>query len=332
MPRLYLFLRWGVAATATAAFLIVAVVAWRWQYRSPLEDLPWPIAESLPDADGRVSVTWLGVTSLLFDDGLTQILIDGYFSRASAFELATLRPLRSDIGTINYVMDEFRMDRLAAIVPVHAHVDHAMDAGRVANRSTALLIGSGSVANIARGANVPVEQFQTLANGESRVFGDFTVTLIESQHVPVGIWPGGMPGGSIEEPLVQPARAWSYREGIVHSILISHPAGNALIQGSAGFEPGALGKTSADVAFLSVAGLAANGRQYTVEYWRETVTATSEVYAIHFDDFTLPFGEVALLPDIADRVLVSAGWINEIAEQDGIRVRRPPFGKPMVIY
>ena len=91
---------------------------------------------------------------------------------------------------------------------------------------------------------------------------------------------------------------------------------------------------SADVVFLGVAGLAANGRDYTEEYWRETVGATGarEVYAVHFDDFTLPFGQVELLPDIADRVVVAAEWINEIAEKEDIRVRRPPFGIPVVLY
>jgi len=189
-------------------------------------------------------------------------------------------------------------------------------------------------AQIARGANVPVIQYQTLANGESREFGEFTVTLIESRHVPTGLWAGGMPGGSIESPLTQPARAWSYREGIVHSVLLSHPSGTALVQGSAGFVPGALAGHTADVAFLSVAGLEANGRDYTETYWQETVAATgaTEVFAVHFDDFTLPFGRVELFPDIADRTLVSAGWINEIAEAEAVRVRRPPFGKAVVIY
>jgi hypothetical protein len=53
---------------------------------------------------------------------------------------------------------------------------------------------------------------------------------------------------------------------------------------------------------------------------------------VHFDDFTLPFGQVALLPDIADEVVTAAAWINELAAGDGIEVRRPPFGIPVVLY
>lgn len=334
MPRLTLLLRWLLAIAAVAIVLTYSTVAWLWQYRTPLESLPWAIAETLPDDEGSVSATWLGVTTLLFDDGETQILVDGYFTRASALEIALLKNLKSDVATINYVMDEYRIDRLAAIVPVHSHLDHAMDVGRVANRSTALVIGSGSTANIARGADVPVNQFQTLASGESRVFGEFTVTLIESRHVPVGPAAEGFPAGVIDEPLRQPARFWAWKGGVSHSILISHPAGTALVQGSAGFEPGALSGRPADVVFLSVAGLAAQGRRYAEQYWDETVGATGAtgVFAVHFDDFTLPFGRVELLPDIADEVLVAAEWLNDHAGNADIEIKRPPFGIPVILY
>lgn len=334
MPRLILFVRWSLAIAAVAIVLTYGTVAWLWQYRTPLESLPWAIAETLPDDEGSVSATWLGVTTLLFDDGETQILIDGYFTRASAVKIALLRNLKSDVATINYVMDEYRIDRLAAIVPVHSHLDHAMDVGRVANRSTALVIGSGSTSNIARGADVPVNQFQTLASGESRVFGKFTVTLIASRHVPVGPAAEGFPAGVIDEPLRQPARFWAWKGGVSHSILISHPAGTALVQGSAGFEPGALAERTADVVFLSVAGLAAQGRRYAEQYWDETVGATGAtgVFAVHFDDFTLPFGRVELLPDIADEVLVAAEWLNSHARKSDIEIKRPPFGIPVILY
>ena len=37
--------------------------------------------------------------------------------------------VRKDVHYINYVMDEYRMRRLAAIIPVHSHWDHAIDVG-----------------------------------------------------------------------------------------------------------------------------------------------------------------------------------------------------------
>ena len=217
-------------------------------------------------------------------------------------------------------MDEFRIQRLAAIIPVHSHFDHVMDAGNVANRSTAVILGSESTANVARGANVPVDQYQILASGEKRHFGDFTITLIGSAHAPIGPGDQGWFSGIINEPLEQPARAWSWRGGTATSILIEHPDGSALVQGSAGFIEGRLAGVNADVALISVAGLASLGEDYTRRYWQETVTATGadRVLAIHFDDFTKPFGDIQLFPDVRGH---GAGCVS-LDQRDSGRGRR----------
>jgi hypothetical protein len=55
---------------------------------------------------------------------------------------------------------------------------------------------------------------------------------------------------------------------------------------------------------------------------------------VHFEDYTKPFGEVALFPDIVDRVTVTAGWIDELAT-DGeppVSVTMLPFGQPVAIF
>jgi len=55
---------------------------------------------------------------------------------------------------------------------------------------------------------------------------------------------------------------------------------------------------------------------------------------IHHDDFTAPFGEVRLMPDMLDKVVKSAAWIDEINADGGgnVRIELPPFGKPIVLY
>lgn len=334
MSRAFRWTAYAVAGVLIALTLGAATTAWLWRERAPLSELPWPVAATSAVADGSVTVTWLGITTLLFDDGETQILIDGTFTRLSPLDIALQRKVRSDIATINYALDEFHIERLAAIIPVHSHFDHAIDAGNVANRSTAVILGSESTANIARGADVPVAQYQILASGETRHFGDFTITLIESTHAPIGPGNQGWFSGVIDEPLEQPARTWSWRGGAAASVLIDHPSGSTLVQGSAGFIEGQLTGMNADVALISVAGLASLGKDYTLRYWQETVAATGarRVFAIHFDDFTEPLGEIRLFPDIVDKVVDSAHWINEIADDDDVRVRRPPFGVPITLY
>lgn len=334
--------RWLIPVLCALVAIAVAT-GWlhrKWQDRPPVSALDWPLAEGTARAPGQpaanVTVTWLGITTLLFDDGETQILVDGTFSRPSLADILLQRPIWSDAARINRALTEFRLNRLAAIVPVHSHFDHAMDSGLVANRTSAMVLGSESTANIAQGAGVPVSQYQILADGESRQFGAFTITLVASRHAPVGFGEEGWFEGVIEEPLRQPARVMEWRAGVTWSVFVSHPAGTALVQGSAGFVEGALPVDSADVVMLGVGGIAGLGRDYLEQYWEETVrrTGASRVYPVHYEDFTRPFGEVALFPTLVDDVVTTADWIGELAADDEnpVTVRRLPFGEPVDLY
>ncbi len=318
------------------AVVATAVVARLWQNRADLADLGWEEAIPNNNAAGSVTVTWFGISTLLFDDGETQILIDGAFTRVPLARILSFRRVSSDIDTINHTLAEYRMNRLAAIVPVHSHFDHAMDVGHVANRSTAVVLGSESTAYIARGADVPVDQSQILASGESRQFGDFTITLLDSKHAPIGFGDNGWLPGPIEEPLVQPARITAWREGVSYSVLIGHPRGTTLIQGSGGFIKDNLRDYSADVVILGIGGLAGLGREYVDELWHETITKVGahRVFPVHYDDFTRPFGEIQLFPNVLDNVVQTAEWINEIAatDQSPVDIRLLPFGQAIALY
>ena len=327
----------ALSATATIGVLGVMVLAWMWRDRASPDDLPWTIASTeaaAPGSEKSVTATWLGISTIVFDDGETQIIVDGAITRPTVLDLALARPVRSDVATINYVMDEYRLNRLAAIVAGHAHIDHAIDIGHIANRSRAVVLGSESIVNIARGADVPVDQYQTIASGETRVFGDFSITLIASRHAPMGPDGDGWFAGTIDEPLEQPARAWAWRSGEVSAILLEHPQGSTIIKNSAGLVEGELDGHTADVALLSVAGLSAAGEAHAERYWHEAVRVpqAGRVFAIHYDDFTQPFGTIALFPRVVDDVTLAAEWINRLAEEADISVQRLPFGRPVTLY
>ena len=317
--------------------MLVIYIIWRqWQIRDSLEDIGWPTAEVAQQPGDAVTATWLGTTTLLFDDGETQVLIDGSFTRLSPLDIALMRPVRSDIATINYALSTFRVDRLAAIIPVHSHFDHAMDVGHIANRTSAVVLGSESTANIARGADVPVDQYQILADGETRQFGDFTIKLIASRHAPISGGEEEYFAGVIELPLRQPAPVSAWKTGVAWSVVISHPNGTTLVQGSGGYVEDKLAGESVDVVMLGLGMVAGLGQDYLDALWRETVVATkaTRVIAIHHDDYTQPFGNVRLLPVMLDRVEKSAAWIDAIAagSENEIAVQLPPFGKPMLLY
>ena len=148
--------KWAAGSIVATLFVAATALTLLWRDRPGLYGKPWqaPVLASEATA-GSVTVTWLGVSTLLFDDGDTQILIDGFFSRPSLADIIFDRPVVNDAATINYALNEFGMRRLAAIIPTHSHFDHAMDVGSVANRSSASILGSASTVAIARGAGVP---------------------------------------------------------------------------------------------------------------------------------------------------------------------------------
>ncbi|MGH7805527.1 MAG: MBL fold metallo-hydrolase, partial [Candidatus Binatia bacterium] len=180
-----------------------------------------------PLAEGPTSglrVTFLGVTTLLFEDGETAILTDGFFSRPGVLDL--VRPIAPDRERIGAALARAGIARLAAVIPVHSHYDHAMDAPEVARRTGARLVGSESTANIGRGDGLAEEQIHVVRDGETLSFGRFRVTMILSRH-----FPHGMAMGEIRAPLRPPARATDYLDGGAYSIFIEHDGRPMLVQG-----------------------------------------------------------------------------------------------------
>lgn len=336
MKEALLWLRRIGLGLAGGIFVSIPAIMWLWHDRDSIGDIGVPIAQTVEADADAVTVTWLGVTTLLFDDGETQLLIDGFFSRPSVLDIILRRPIVSDAANINYVLDEYRMQRLAAIIPVHSHYDHAMDAGAIAKRSSASIVGTESTANIARGADVPNDQIILVTSGDSLQFGKFTVSLITSRHVPDGFGDRHLLAGFMSEPVRQPAAFTAWREGGSWSILIGHPNGTTLVQGSAGFIEDALGDTEADVVMLSVAGLYNQGLQYVQDYWRQLVgqTGAKRVYVIHHDDFTQPFGQIKLISKALDNVGKTTRWLNGIAAggDEDIEILLPPFGESLLLY
>ncbi len=336
MEKVLFWLKRAGIGLVVAAVVIILGSIWLWQDRPSIDALKLRTSELTQTGADGVKVTWLGVTTLLFDDDETQILIDGFFSRPNIFDVIFWRTVVSDAANINYALDEFRMRRLAAVIPLHSHYNHAMDVGAIANRSSASVVGTESTANIARGAGVPEDQVILVTNGDTLEFGKFTISFITSRHVPNGFGDSHLLAGFMSEPLKQPAKITQWREGGSWSVLISHPLGTTLVQGSAGFIEGALAETQADVVMMSIAGLTSQGRKYTSDYWKQIVemTGATRVYVIHHDDFTQPFGQIELFPTSIDNVVESVRWLNALAAagEEEIEILRPTFGEPAVIY
>ncbi|GAY19176.1 MBL fold metallo-hydrolase [Mycobacterium sp. shizuoka-1] len=272
--------------------------------------------------DAALSITWLGVSTVLVDDGTTALLTDGFFSRPSLLDVG-LRRLKPSDARIDYCLNRAGINRLAAVLPVHTHFDHAMDSAVVAARTGARLIGGESAANIARGHRLPDDQILLAASGEELTLGPFAVTLVESHHCPPDRFPG-----AITTPVGPPAKASAFRCGETWSTLIHHTPSDRrlLIQGSAGFVPGALDGRRADVAYLGIGQLGVQPQSYLEQYWEHTVTTVGarRVVLIHWDDFFRPLtAPMVALPYAGDDLDVSMRVLSGLAERDGVAVHLP---------
>lgn len=273
------------------------------------------------DADG-LSVTWIGVATLLIDDGSSALMTDGYFSRPS---LATIvaGKLAPSPARVDGCLARAKVSRLEAVIPVHTHFDHVLDSALVADRTGARLVGGQSAANVGRGYGLPQDRIVVAVDGEPMQLGAYDVTLIESHHCPPDRFPG-----VIGAPVTPPVRASAYRCGESWSTLVHHrPTGRRLlVQGSAGFVEGALAGQRADAAYLSVGQLGLQPRSYLVDYWTETVRAVGarRVILIHWDDFFRPLTKpLRALPYAGDDLDVSVRILDELAAQDGVSVHLP---------
>lgn len=325
-----------LTGTAAAVAVLSLLAVSLWQNRHPLDAIGLPAADRAPPAVDALTVTWFGSSMLLFDDGETQILIDAFVTRPALHEVILDTPLRSDAAAINRFLLDFRLDRLAAIIPGHTHFDHALDIGAIANRSRAVVVGSASAANIARGGGVPDDQLIPVTGTAELQFGDFTVTLIPSVHLAHG-WNGSVPlSGTVDEDFEKPAPASAYLAGRSFTIVVAHPQGTSIVQPSAGFLPGALAGISADAVFLSVEMLEGMGKNYALAYWQNLVTISGarRVVPVHFDDYTAPFGTTRLPPSFIDDFRRSSAWLTEFRDRwdRSTTLELPRFGVPIAIY
>lgn len=268
------------------------------------------------------SVTWLGVATLLLDDGYHAVLTDGFFSRPGLLRIAAGR-ISPNPARVDGCLAHAGITRLAAVIPGHTHIDHALDSALVADRTGAFLVGGDSVANIGRGYGLAEDRIVVATAGQPTIFGGYQITLLASRHCPPDRFPG-----VIDTPVVPPVRASAYRCGESWSMLVRHSGSGRqlLIQPSAGFVPGILTRYRAETVYLSVGQLGAQSSSYIADYWTHTVRAVGarQVVLIHWDDFFRPLSKsLRALPYAADDLDFSIRCLTELADADGVTIHLP---------
>jgi L-ascorbate metabolism protein UlaG (beta-lactamase superfamily) len=322
-------LRWIALGLLALIALLVAFVVVQANRRPSLEGYaPMPPAP----AGAAIRVQFAGVATLLFDDGETAWMTDGFFSRPSLLRTAFTR-IEPDRAAIDAGLRSLGVDRLAAVVPVHSHYDHAMDSPLVAMRTGALLVGSESTLNIGRGLGLPEGRMRRVQPGDTLTLGRWTLTFLASRHVPLPISRSGAVE-TIDAPLVPPAHSLAWREGQTWALVVEHPAGAPmLVLGSAGFIPGGLEGRRVGTVFLGIGAAGKQSAEYLAQLWRENVArvGAKRVIPIHWDDFGQPLSRPLLaFPYLIDDLGTTMTHLAASAARDGVEIRLPPLLTPFV--
>ncbi|MCB1701780.1 MAG: MBL fold metallo-hydrolase [Pseudomonadales bacterium] len=332
-----------MSLTLVLCLLLGGVFAWLLLfYKSPPVDPAWALSGSAEIPAGAVTVRFTGTSTLLFSDGETRWMVDGWFSRPGPFELL-FGKIAPDLAAIGRGLAANEVTNLDAVFPVHSHYDHAMDAPEVALRTGAVLMGSESTANIGRGWGLPESQIQVVADRASFQLGEFVITPIVSRHFEFPdpeLRERALADPLITAPLVPPVSAFDYKLGVPYVLHVSHPRGSWLIVGSAGYLEGALEGFEADTVLLGVGGLGSQTDAYRESFWRETVgrVKPSRIIPIHYDSLTAP-AEGPFRGPVNAEAFLAGGLENtrlflqrKQAENPGLRFNTLPRFDEVVLF
>jgi L-ascorbate metabolism protein UlaG (beta-lactamase superfamily) len=279
-----------------------------------------PLAERpTPAEPANLTEHNFGTSTIVFSDGRTTIMTDGFFSRPSIGRLLLL-PVAPNEKRIRAALDRAGLGHAAAIFVAHSHHDHAMDTPYVAQLTGATVVGSRSTENIALGVGFPRDRVQRIADGSVCRFGAFTVTIFQTPHSTPKPFPGEISG-----PLSRSAWVEDYREGGNFTFHVAHPLGNVLVVPSRGVRKGWSGRPlRADTVFLGVGGLVSSADklrpmwdQFVVGFKAETV------YPIHWDDF-LRKASSEFDGEIPSRLRKKLHSLEQLAGRKGM-VKAPPY-------
>jgi len=315
--RFWLVLGISIVVVVTAVVLLLQPSGQisdfkKWQY-SPSEKTAF---------SSRLKVKFFGVSTLLFDDGKTQILIDGFFSRPSLYQVL-FQNIQSQPALIRQIIQQQHLQRTQAIFVTHSHYDHALDLAELGRQlSHTKIIGSNSSLNIARGGQVAEQQLIQVQPLHALSFGEFKITAIASQHTPPTAVNNDL-GEEIKQPLQLPARFSKFKEGHSFDYLIEHQGHKILVKASTGAVPDQLKNLKVDTLFLGIAQLSRQSEQFQQNYLDQTLRTLKPevVIPIHWDNFFQAGNQpLEFLPYLADNTEQSLKILIRAAEQQRTRL------------
>lgn len=267
-----------------------------------------------------VKVTFSGISTFLITDGDTQIVIDGYYSRAAHH---LLFPIQPDITQIKNAAKQLELEPfscngqrdimvkacqsasahrgLSWVIPLHSHYDHGMDSAIVAGMHGAGLVADKSIQHTLGASkkfleeksmplqweNISIEGGIEPDTVETFSFksGAFKITLIKTPHLKTPIH--RIFKEVTAEDFSFPSTIRHMGEGTPISVLIQREGWSLLIIGSAGDVAPALRDAGieAQVVFFGIGGLGLKGKEIRADRLNSVLelTKAQRIIPIHWD-------------------------------------------------
>ena len=302
--------------------LIAGMLAYLLQHSGKLRDFQAWQPKTGTSVHG-LTVKFFGVSTLLLDDGHDQILIDGFFSRPSLWQVLS-RPIQSDRLLLEQLVQRHELSRTQAILVTHSHYDHVLDVPALLEMlPETAVVGSLSTLNIARAnPKVTPQQLQLVKPGQVQQWGNFQITATPSQHTPPTAVNDDL-GEELLQPLTLPAKFSEFKEGGSFDYLIEHAGHKILVKASTGFIPDQFKNLQIDTLFLGIAQLSRQSDAYQQHYLTETLNILKPkvVIPVHWDDFFQPLNQpLQFLPRLADNTPKSLNLLIQAADTQGTKV------------
>ena len=266
-----------------------------------------------------MKVTYFGTTTLLFDDGKDQVFFDAHMTRPSLLKYI-FGSAPTDRAVVDRQLSLCHVDCLRAIFVSHSHHDHVMDAPYIASQTGAVIYGSRSTLNVARGGDIPKEQRVQLEAGQTYEVGSYRIKVIPSIHSKPTILNNDL-GQTIDAPLRQPAKLRSYKEGGSYDFYVEAGGKKIMIRPSFNYIAGQMDGYQADVLFLGVAGLQKAAPEMERRFFEKTIGKLHPqlVIPVHWDNFFSPLTKpVRGMPRLIEKTEVVFYKLARYCEEHGI--------------
>jgi len=254
---------------------------------------------------GEIQLRFLGNAGWEITDGRIVVLVDPFLTQFArwAENGAEATPEYGDLYPADTARINQYIGRADYILITHGHSDHALDAGYIARRTGAVVLGHETAANLARAYGVPDSSLITVLGGEDYAFDDgISIRVVPNIHSALDdkryFNNGRGIAGTAPRGLTAPLRRVDYQEGGNLAYIIRIGGHEILAMGSMNYLEREMDGLRPDVALIGANSQRLEIFDYTARLLR-AMGYPPVVIPTHADGYGNPRPNAAALSDRA---------------------------------